>query len=244
MRGFPSTYIKMKEGQLKFFEIKNFTKYQPRRNGKNAPWIRLYHGWNQDSAIGQLHDSHKAHYIGLLSIAHTENNRIPYDAKWIKMRGCFSSPVKLEVFMELGLIAFLDDKASLDTETSASGEKERKKEKKKEKNIQEAGCEIEASFEEDWEAYPRKDGVKIKALSCYKKTVGNNLPVNRPLFKKKMAAYVESVDDPGFLKHGETFFRNWQDLEVSNIKPMKNESWDEKHERELVDMRERLNARI
>jgi hypothetical protein len=59
-----------------------------------------------------------------------------------------------------------------------------------------------------------------------------------------MAAYVESVDDPGFLKHGETFFRNWQDLEVSNIKPMKNESWDEKHERELVDMRERLNARI
>ena len=227
---------------MRYFEIKNFTKYQPRRNGKNAPWIRLYHGWNQDSAIGQLHDSHKAHYIGLLSIAHTENNRIPYDAKWIKMRGCFGSPVKLEVFMELGLIAFLDDKASLPSKTFPSGEKERKKEKKKEKNIQEAVCEIEASFDEDWGAYPRKDGVKNKALSCYKKTVGNNLSVNRPIFREKMAAYIKSVDDPGYLKHGETFFRNWQDLEISNIKPLINESWDEKHERELSEMREKINA--
>ena len=206
---------------MKFFEIKNFAKYQPRRNGKNAPWIRLYHGWNQDSAIGQLHDSHKAHYIGLLSIAHTENNRIPYDAKWIKMRGCFGSPVKLEVFIKLGLIAFLDDKAELDCETFASGEKERKKEKKKKRNIQETGCVIEASFEEDWSAYPRKDGIKSKALSCYKKTVGNNLEVNRPLFQSKMKSYVGSVEDPKYLKHGETFFRNWEDLAVSNPLPFK-----------------------
>ena len=104
--------------------------------------------------------------------------------------------------------------------------------------------EVEIAFKEDWIIYPRKAGDKGKALSCYRKTVGNNLKVNRPLFLEKMKAYVGSVDDPGFLKHGETFFRNWQDLEVSNIKPIKNESWDEKHERELVDMRERLNARI
>ena len=104
--------------------------------------------------------------------------------------------------------------------------------------------EVEIAFKEDWIIYPRKAGDKGKALSCYRKTVGNNLKINRPLFLEKMKAYVASVDDPGFLKHGETFFRNWQDLEVSNIKPMKNESWDEKHERELVDMRERLNARI
>jgi uncharacterized alkaline shock family protein YloU len=104
--------------------------------------------------------------------------------------------------------------------------------------------EVEIAFKEDWIIYPRKAGDKGKALSCYRKTVGNNLKVNRILFLEKMKAYVGSVDDPGFLKHGETFFRNWQDLEVSNIKPIKNESWDEKHERELVDMRERLNARI
>ena len=102
--------------------------------------------------------------------------------------------------------------------------------------------EVEIAFKEDWIIYPRKAGDKGKALSCYRKTVGNNLKVNRPLFREKMKVYVESVDDPGYLKHGETFFRNWRDLEVSNIRPMKNETFDERHEREMVEMRKRINA--
>tara|TARA_R110000796_G_scaffold126633_1_gene241487 strand:- start:716 stop:1336 length:621 start_codon:yes stop_codon:yes gene_type:complete len=93
--------------------VKNFEKLQPKRQGKTAPWIRLYHTWNLDSAVGQLHDSHKAHYIGLLSIAHTENNRIPFDNKWIKKRGLFNSPVKLELFVKLGLIEILDNESVL-----------------------------------------------------------------------------------------------------------------------------------
>ena len=93
--------------------MKNFEKLQPKRQGKTAPWIRLYHTWNLDSAVGQLHDSHKAHYIGLLSIAHTENNRIPFDNKWIKKRGLFNSPVKLELFVKLGLIEILDNESVL-----------------------------------------------------------------------------------------------------------------------------------
>ena len=102
--------------------------------------------------------------------------------------------------------------------------------------------EVEIAFKEDWIIYPRKAGDKGKALSCYRKTVGNNLKVNRPLFREKMRVYVESIDDPGYLKHGETFFRNWRDLEVSNIRPMKNETFDERHEREMSEMRERINA--
>ena len=102
--------------------------------------------------------------------------------------------------------------------------------------------EVEIAFKEDWIVYPRKAGDKSKALSCYRKTVGNNLKINRPLFLEKMKAYVESIDDPGYLKHGETFFRNWRDLEVSNIKPMKNETFEERHEREMAETKERLNA--
>lgn len=98
---------------MKYFRVKNFEKLQPKRQGKTAPWIRLYHTWNLDSAVGQLHDSHKAHYIGLLSIAHTENNRIPFDNKWIKKRGLFNSPVKLELFVKLGLIEILDNESVL-----------------------------------------------------------------------------------------------------------------------------------
>ena len=45
--------------------------------------------------------------------------------------------------------------------------------------------------------------------------------INRPLFQSKMKSYVNSVEDPNYLKHGETFFRNWQDLEVSSRLPFK-----------------------
>ena len=201
---------------MKWFKVKNFEKYQPKRNGKNAPWIRLYHNWNHDSAIGQLHDSYKAHWIGLLSIAHTENNQIPYDPVWIKRRGCFGSNVKLELFEELGLIEILGDKIEKEGETKIHIEKEKKR--KKEKYIPDMNqCEMENAFEEDWNSYPRKAGDKAKALAYYKKTVGKNLEKNRPLFQQKMQAYVQSVEDRGYLKHGETFFKNWESLEVDKV---------------------------
>ena len=83
---------------------------------------------------------------------------------------------------------------------------------------------------------------KAKALKCYRKTVGNDLKRNRPLFLKKMQELVASVEDLGYLPHGETFFRNWVDIEVCNIRPMKNETFEEKHERKMSEARERLNA--
>ena len=96
---------------MRYFKVKNFDKLQPKRNGKNAPWIRLYANWMMDSKMGQLGDTAKAHWIGLLCIAHTEDNQIPYDPIWIKRRGLFNSPVKLETFLELGLIEILGNKS-------------------------------------------------------------------------------------------------------------------------------------
>jgi hypothetical protein len=94
-----------------YFRVKNFEKLQPKRNGKNAPWIRLYANWMMDSAVSQLGDTAKAHWIGIISVAHTESNRIPYDPVWIKRRCIFNSPVKLDVFIKLGLIEILDNKS-------------------------------------------------------------------------------------------------------------------------------------
>ena len=94
-----------------YFRVRNFEKLQPKRNGKNAPWIRLYANWMLDSAVSQLGDTAKAHWIGIISVAHTESNRIPYDPVWIKRRCIFNSPVKLDVFIKLGLIEILDNKS-------------------------------------------------------------------------------------------------------------------------------------
>ena len=224
---------------MKYFRVKNFDKYQPKRNGKNAPWIRLYHGWNLDAKVGNLHDSHKSHWIGILSMAHTEDNRVPFNNKWVKKRGLFGSPVKLEMFVELGLIEILDDKACKDVVRETLGEKEKEKGEKK-KNIYSE--EVEKAFEEDWLSYPRKAGDKVKAKSCYAKSVGNNLKTNRPRFQEKMKEYVESEDDLGYLKYGETFFRNWENIEVCNIKPVKFETFQEKQDREMREAKERINA--
>lgn len=74
---------------------------------------------------------------------------------------------------------------------------------------------LEKNFNEDWGKYPRKEGNKRKAKECYVKSVGDN-EEQRKRFLEKMEKYIASVDDPQFLKHGETFFRNWEDLEVSS----------------------------
>jgi len=71
-------------------------------------------------------------------------------------------------------------------------------------------------FEEDWETYPRKEGNKTKAKACYLKTV--TTPEKRKAFLEKMKAYVKSVEEPIYLKHGETFFRNWQALVVPKFR--------------------------
>jgi len=67
-------------------------------------------------------------------------------------------------------------------------------------------------FEEDWGRYPRKAGNKKKAESCYLKSV--NSEAKRQAFLAKMEAYVASVEDPTYLQHGQTFFRNWEPLVI------------------------------
>jgi len=75
------------------------------------------------------------------------------------------------------------------------------------------------NFETDWKSYPRTAGNKKKAQACYLKSV--TTPEKRKEFLAKMKTYIASVEDPQFLKHGETFFRNWQDIEIDSKGPVR-----------------------
>ena len=67
--------------------------------------------------------------------------------------------------------------------------------------------------------------------------------LEHPRLKKKMEEYVASEPDHGYLKYGETFFRGWEKLVVCNIRPLKkSETFEQKHEREMEEARERINA--
>lgn len=121
--------------RMRYFRVKNFDKDQPMRQLKSAPWIRLYANWNNDWAIGQLVDSHKAHFIGLLLIAHATDNKVPWDSRWIKKQIQAKSNVKLDVFEKLVLIEILDnndEKIKKQNDLEKRGE-EKRKEKRREK---------------------------------------------------------------------------------------------------------------
>ena len=84
-------------------------------------------------------------------------------------------------------------------------------------SIKESIKEIRQMFEEDWERYPRPAGNKENAFLSYQKIIGPDPDQLRPLFLKKMDAYVASVYDTKYLQHGERFFREWQTIEVDSM---------------------------
>jgi len=99
----------------------------------------------------------------------------------------------------------------------------KKKEVEEYKHI---ACGKNSNFEMCWEKYPRKAGNKKKAQSCFEKTVNSDAKLSA--FLDKMESYVASVQEAGFLKHGETFFRNWNDIEIDTIKPSEPKTWAER----------------
>ncbi len=76
---------------------------------------------------------------------------------------------------------------------------------------------LQDNFDEDWKSYPKGGNRKI-AFGYYSKKVGLD-PEKRKAFLEKMGLYVASVTDPTFLKHGETFFNQWPDLEIRTTGP-------------------------
>ena len=225
---------------MKYFKVTNFEKYQPKRNGKHAPWIRLYHTWNLDPAIGQLCDSHKAHWIGLMCIAHATDNEIPWDTKWIKKRGCFDSNVNLDKFESLGLIEILCNKDEKDGEQEKPIEKNKKR--KKEKYI----CEDKDrphtdtyKAEKFWKAeYLKANGIEPDMSPAKDRTILKDLIARHGIevVMKKIPLHIES----GRLLSIGGFKTKFNDLGVAKQKPF--ESSEERHEREMAEMRERLSA--
>ena len=67
-------------------------------------------------------------------------------------------------------------------------------------------------FEDAWNLYPRKIG-KPSALKHYLKTVKTDNDINR--INHALAVYLEEVKgvEPKYIKHGSTWFNNWQDWE-------------------------------
>ena len=168
--------------RMRYFRVKNFDTYQPMRHGKYAPWIRLYASWNNDWAIGQLVDSHKAHFIGLLLIAHATDNKIPWDSGWIKKQIQAKSNVKLDVFEKLGLIEILDNN---DEKIKKQNDLEKRGEEKK-KDIENKNTQNEKHYDNQMLNFYK---------NTYKKKFGTDVLIkwekDRKLLKEAVDLYGE-----------------------------------------------------
>lgn len=100
----------------RFFRIKNFEKFQ-HYTDRTPPWIKLYNQILDDYKFGQLADSAKGHLIMIWLLASRNDNRLPWDERWIATRIQATSKVSLNELLELGFIEEIQDASN---EASAS----------------------------------------------------------------------------------------------------------------------------
>lgn len=117
---------------MKYFRIKNYSKYQHFKNRGSAPWIKVYRAILRDYEFCQLTDIQKGHWLMILLLAseHIEEDRsqpyedpktgdtryrhthkaLPLDPTHIRDAIGSRSPVNLKIFLDKGFIEEIDIK--------------------------------------------------------------------------------------------------------------------------------------
>jgi len=113
----------------KFFEVVDFANLQHYKD-RNPPWIKLYNELLDSYNFACLQDASKLHLILIFLLASRTNNKIPYDATWIKHRINATENIDLQALEESGMIRVLGNasKALASCKQSAITERERERE--------------------------------------------------------------------------------------------------------------------
>jgi hypothetical protein len=113
----------------KFFEVVDFANLQHYKD-RNPPWIKLYNELLDSYNFACLQDASKLHLILIFLLASRTNNKIPYDATWIKHRINATENIDLQALEESGMIRVLGNasKALASCKQSAITETERERE--------------------------------------------------------------------------------------------------------------------
>jgi len=189
---------------------------------KNIVWVKLKLELLSDYRFTDLlSDSQKLLYICLILLSGDTENAIPNDSRWIRRRLNLISDIDT---IEKDLIKILETYPKLikgDTTISFVNFQELHnykfgKSQKSIRDVQEEEKEEEEehrkSFELIWKKYPKKLGKK-KSFSSFKgslKRGATAAEISSAL--DKYLAYIEvNKTEDQFIKHGSTFFNNWED---------------------------------
>jgi len=213
---------------LNYFRVKNFEKFQHYKE-RNPPWIKIHRSIFEDYEFSCLQDASKLHLVLIWLLASQCDNQLPADPEWLKRKLGVNGRVDVQTLIDKGFL-LIDESVVQDASTlhtNADSETEAEAETETETYTP---TECEGAFEMCWQKYPRKAGNKKKAFVEFKKTVWPQGDQGVENFLKKMNEYTASVSEVGYLQYGETFFRNWRDMVVSDVSPRKNDNPNQRGE--------------
>jgi len=93
---------------MEYISIKNWEKYQHYRD-RNPPWIKLYHALLDDYKYCCLQDASKLLLTSLFLLASRNENKIPADSTWIKMKSSIKGKIDFKPLLSAGFISLNND---------------------------------------------------------------------------------------------------------------------------------------
>jgi len=191
---------------MTYLEISGWEEYQTFRKDRGCPpWIKLHRSLLTSERWLSLSDSDKGVLVSLWMVGAAKDGKIPADPKVLRRMAQIDKDPNIKRFIELGYL--VDNQVSGGCQEVAKLTHQSRVEQSRVEQSRYMACEF---FEEDWLAYPRKAGSKAKAKTCYLKSVDTQ--EKRTNFILKTSLYLSSLDgDLTYCKHGETWFRNWED---------------------------------
>lgn len=195
---------------MNYFTIKNWRIHQQYKK-RNDPWIKLHTDLLTDYDFTKLANDSKLLLIHIWLLASklgVDEPKIPDDVSWICGQTNLKGKHDLKPLFDNGFINMLSNDSNEIQNSSHSYKINIKNINKIDINTDK---DKECFFEYDWKAYPKK-GNKQKAKASYFKSVTTT--EKRQAFLDRTKAYIESVDDPTYLKNGDTWFNQWEGYEV------------------------------
>lgn len=152
---------------MRTFSVKNFERFQ-HYTDRTPPWIKLYNALLDDYAFACLQDASKLHLIMIWLVASRTNNKVPYDAEWLKGRINASEDIDLDALLKAGFIQLNEELQSPEQDSSTPlaeclpRERDRGREREEKESPPKAprkrGTADSPEFSAFWEAFPNKVG--------------------------------------------------------------------------------------
>ena len=93
-----------------YFAVRNYDKFQHYKD-RRPPWIKLYISLLDDYEFTHLPDAAKYHLLAIYLLASRYDNKIPYDARWIKHQISAAEEVDLPLLEMSGFIFKINELA-------------------------------------------------------------------------------------------------------------------------------------